>query len=442
MSEGVDGFGTGALQRRPPFGDNPDVGTRGAQTQQRILRAALAVFDEVGYHDCGIDRIAAKAECSRPSFYQYFSSKEDLFRLLSGDLARRLFDITSATGRITPDAAGWAALRSFVQAYGDVYDVYAPVFAVFSTAVAVDSVVASGAGRVFRRQASDLLSRVDRRAFQQRRPEVVVSVLLNGLSRAQRFRRVVGGGRVTDVGRSRSDDSLADVMHRSFFGPRPGVNVREHVVAKSGRRSVPATIGRGPDGVTGSLGQAGRITRDRLLDAGREVFAEHGYHDTRVDDIVALADTSHGTFYRYFENKQALFRIIAARSGRRVIDAIDELPGVADQPGRNASGELRRWLSQYFGVYAKEGPIIRAWIEAVWADQELRKASPAQVEVFRRRLAECLSARGFGDVDSDAATLMALLDRSQPVLSATAADEASVVDAFVLVLRRGLFGAR
>ena len=88
-------FARGALKRRPPFGDNPDVGARGTRTQQRILQAALEVFEEVGYHDCGVDRITAKAQCSRPSFYQYFSSKEDLFRHLSGDLARGLFDTTA-----------------------------------------------------------------------------------------------------------------------------------------------------------------------------------------------------------------------------------------------------------------------------------------------------------------------------------------------------------
>jgi AcrR family transcriptional regulator len=35
----------------------------------------------------------------------------------------------------------------------------------------------------------------------------------------------------------------------------------------------------------------------RLLDAGVEVFAARGYHAARVDDIVKVAETSHGTFY-------------------------------------------------------------------------------------------------------------------------------------------------
>ncbi|PWG74310.1 TetR/AcrR family transcriptional regulator, partial [Enterococcus hirae] len=37
----------------------------------------------------------------------------------------------------------------------------------------------------------------------------------------------------------------------------------------------------------------------KLLDAGIEVCSAKGYHAARVDDIVARADTSHGTFYLY-----------------------------------------------------------------------------------------------------------------------------------------------
>src|SRR5262249_24193130 len=43
----------------------------------------------------------------------------------------------------------------------------------------------------------------------------------------------------------------------------------------------------------------GSETRGRLLDAGLAVFAERGYHASRVDDILRAAATSHGTFYLY-----------------------------------------------------------------------------------------------------------------------------------------------
>jgi TetR/AcrR family transcriptional regulator, fatty acid metabolism regulator protein len=48
-------------------------------------------------------------------------------------------------------------------------------------------------------------------------------------------------------------------------------------------------------------------TRERILEAAVTVFASKGYHDTKVDDIVAESQTSKGSFYFYFPSKQDIF---------------------------------------------------------------------------------------------------------------------------------------
>src|SRR5436190_22459456 len=47
--------------------------------------------------------------------------------------------------------------------------------------------------------------------------------------------------------------------------------------------------------------------RQALLRAARDVFATKGYHDAKVDDIVALAKVAKGTFYLYFPDKRSVF---------------------------------------------------------------------------------------------------------------------------------------
>jgi AcrR family transcriptional regulator len=47
--------------------------------------------------------------------------------------------------------------------------------------------------------------------------------------------------------------------------------------------------------------------RQALLRAARDVFATKGYHDAKVDDIVALAKVAKGTFYLYFHDKRSVF---------------------------------------------------------------------------------------------------------------------------------------
>jgi AcrR family transcriptional regulator len=45
------------------------------------------------------------------------------------------------------------------------------------------------------------------------------------------------------------------------------------------------------------------------VEAALAEFGEHGFQAVRVDDIVRRAQTSHGTFYLYFANKEDLFKV-------------------------------------------------------------------------------------------------------------------------------------
>lgn len=47
--------------------------------------------------------------------------------------------------------------------------------------------------------------------------------------------------------------------------------------------------------------------RQRILDAAVTVFGEKGYHQTTVADVIEAADIARGTFYLYFDGKNAIF---------------------------------------------------------------------------------------------------------------------------------------
>jgi AcrR family transcriptional regulator len=55
----------------------------------------------------------------------------------------------------------------------------------------------------------------------------------------------------------------------------------------------------------------GQERKQQLLDCAATLFAERGYADTRVADIMRAAGVAKGLFYWYFENKEALFRELA-----------------------------------------------------------------------------------------------------------------------------------
>jgi AcrR family transcriptional regulator len=106
----------------------------------------------------------------------------------------------------------------------------------------------------------------------------------------------------------------------------------------------------------------GERTVRKLLDAGIEVFGRSGYHAARVDDIVKLAKTSHGTFYLYFSNKEDLFRRLALDIGDELTALVDQMGDLEPTPA--ARQQLRTWLGTFLDVYRHYGPLLRAWTTA------------------------------------------------------------------------------
>lgn len=52
--------------------------------------------------------------------------------------------------------------------------------------------------------------------------------------------------------------------------------------------------------------KTGRNTKGRIVSAAWKLFYEQGYDNTTVEDIIFLSETSRGSFYHYFEGKDAL----------------------------------------------------------------------------------------------------------------------------------------
>jgi TetR/AcrR family transcriptional regulator, fatty acid metabolism regulator protein len=80
--------------------------------------------------------------------------------------------------------------------------------------------------------------------------------------------------------------------------------------------------------------------RKLILDAAIRVFAEHGYHGSRVGDIAEDAGVAHGLLYHYFASKEDVLRTIFVENWGQLIarfraveashePAQDKLDGIA-----------------------------------------------------------------------------------------------------------------
>ena len=83
--------------------------------QKRILEAALQVFSNYGYHGASMDAVAKNAGLTKPTIYQYFSNKAELFATM---MQSRRDDMLVAFD--TPDASRMVAqLHEFAWKYTD-----------------------------------------------------------------------------------------------------------------------------------------------------------------------------------------------------------------------------------------------------------------------------------------------------------------------------------
>lgn len=54
-----------------------------------------------------------------------------------------------------------------------------------------------------------------------------------------------------------------------------------------------------------------RNTRGKIVSAAWQLFYEQGYEDTTVEEIIDLSHTSKGSFYHYFDGKDALLSTLS-----------------------------------------------------------------------------------------------------------------------------------
>ena len=84
-----------------------------------------------------------------------------------------------------------------------------------------------------------------------------------------------------------------------------------------------------------------RNTRGRIISAAWKLFYEQGYDGTTVEDIVFESGTSKGSFYHYFDGKDALMGTLAYVFDEKYEDLMPTLGPAADGPGDLRGGAVR-----------------------------------------------------------------------------------------------------
>ncbi|WP_396655035.1 TetR/AcrR family transcriptional regulator [Microbacterium sp.] len=141
------------------------------------------------------------------------------------------------------------------------------------------------------------------------------------------------------------------------------------------------------------LTKRGEATRRKLLEAAELVFADQGYHEASIVKITERAGIGLGTFYLYFDSKQAIFEALVVDLNRRVRHAMaEEMAGA----GNRLEAE-RRGFEGFFRFTAEHPALYRVVREAEFVSPEMLRLHYTRiVEGYEAGLRAAQTA---GDVD-------------------------------------------
>jgi len=137
-------------------------------------------------------------------------------------------------------------------------------------------------------------------------------------------------------------------------------------------------------------------TREYLLEAAGQVFAERGFHGASLDEVAALAGFTKGAVYSNFKNKEDLFLALLEAHYQRELAAVRAtLEGTDDPPEAHLSefvtlirdqaetlGDSWTMLYEEFCLYAMRNPSAR---EKLAAFDDLDIASVAEIIAVERK---------------------------------------------------------
>lgn len=121
--------------------------------------------------------------------------------------------------------------------------------------------------------------------------------------------------------------------------------------------------------------------RERIGRAACHLFKRHGFDSVTVDEIVAAAHVSKGTFFNYFPTKSDALLVFYNELDGRLAELRNQLDASEPLPA------LERFFAQAERLFREEGPLVETLMRAIWSHPSLMKADLESATSDRRGLA-------------------------------------------------------
>jgi AcrR family transcriptional regulator len=136
------------------------------------------------------------------------------------------------------------------------------------------------------------------------------------------------------------------------------------------------------------------FVRDAIWAVAIDLFAEKGFDETTLDDIVTAAGTSRRTFFRYFESKRDLIAQPIVSYGASLTTAIESCPR------DSSTAELFRHVVVEVAQRTVADPRMRKVMAIAAKYPAAREAQLSRVAEVQDRVAEAFTKRSQDDLSA------------------------------------------
>ncbi|MCX7944809.1 MAG: TetR/AcrR family transcriptional regulator [Deltaproteobacteria bacterium] len=113
-------------------------------------------------------------------------------------------------------------------------------------------------------------------------------------------------------------------------------------------------------------------TRQRLIEVAKKIFAEKGYHNTIVSDIVKGAGVGQGTFYRNFKDKRDIFENLLNELTEKLLSSFSDMSSELPQNSNEYREASIRAIKRMINIVVANKELVKIYIkEAITVDKEL-----------------------------------------------------------------------
>lgn len=124
------------------------------------------------------------------------------------------------------------------------------------------------------------------------------------------------------------------------------------------------------------------LTREKILDAALECFAQKGFKETTVDEIAKRANVSKGNIYWHFKSKFDMFRELIKEEVKKIHELIEE----EDDDSLNLKELWKKKTEKAFTLIGKLEKQLKIFYEVLFSAWKAEEAKDFFLEIERENI--------------------------------------------------------